>query len=152
MTHNEQLEDIRSQCRVWEEELAAEVAKLTARLDGIKANNPLEYEQLGAATERELARLENDLMDLRTFADTLPQEKADDSDTWGAYILRLMNDEEFRAAESYTAELGRLAQAKQLERFGEWHEYMDATVDLPILNAETYEAAMERQRQEDEDD
>lgn len=58
------------------------------------------------------------------------------ADTYWGYVA-MLDDEKFRSKEGHRAELGKLAQQKSLELLSGWHEYHDATVDIPILNADT---------------
>jgi hypothetical protein len=61
-----------------------------------------------------------------------------DMDTYWKYAA-LINDEKFKNKEDYRAELGRAAQEKARENLMELTDYIDQTVDFPLLNAETLE-------------
>lgn len=63
--------------------------------------------------------------------------KTDASTYWG--YLELLNDEKFRKEESYKAEIGRIAQAKARNELMQLEQYVDGTVDYPLLNADTME-------------
>lgn len=60
------------------------------------------------------------------------------ADTYWGYIA-LLDDEKYKTDESYMAEIGRLAQEKAKEDLMSLTEYIDKTVDYPLLNWETVE-------------
>lgn len=59
------------------------------------------------------------------------------SDTWWGYLQLIREDPEFRQSELNKAELGRIAQEKATKDLMELTEYIDGTVDRPLLNDES---------------
>ena len=64
------------------------------------------------------------------------------ADTYWGYVA-LLQDESYRQDESYKAELGRLAQKKAKDDLQSLTEFVDGTVDYPMLNAETMDKIKE---------
>lgn len=66
------------------------------------------------------------------------REKVSSADTYWGY-LEMLENLKYKEAEIYKAEIGRAAMEKaKLDLYGV-HEYMDKTVDHPILSAESLE-------------
>jgi len=90
--------------------------------------------------------------DIRYFTDKIKadrsnrRDKENSSDTYWGYVAMLEN-EDFRKEENYRADLLRIAAEKEKKKLGEWHQYRDGVLDLPILNTDTYKAAMEREKE-----
>tara|TARA_R110002110_G_scaffold198675_4_gene409093 strand:+ start:12192 stop:13013 length:822 start_codon:yes stop_codon:yes gene_type:complete len=60
------------------------------------------------------------------------------ADTYWGYN-QLLDDEKFRKQESREAELMKMAQEKALHDYGQYHTYVDKTLDVPFLTPETME-------------
>jgi hypothetical protein len=99
----------------------------------------------GAENEHvnQLNTLEKEIKNLsaRIKTDRQDRRKVETSaDTYWGWV-EMLNDEKYRMDESYKAELGRIAQEKAREDLMELTEYVDGTVDYPLLSAETMEKA-----------
>ena len=99
----------------------------------------------GAENEhvKQLDTLEKEIKHLsaRIKTDREGRRKVETSaDTYWGWV-ELLNDERYRSDESYKAELGRIAQEKAREDLMTLTEYVDKTVDYPLLSAETMEKA-----------
>lgn len=84
--------------------------------------------------------------DLKATRDQRIKIVESSKDTWAKY-LRLLENEEERERAGHEIELMKLAKEKVKEDLNEWHKYMDGGVDLPILNAETYEKRMAKDQE-----
>jgi hypothetical protein len=60
--------------------------------------------------------------------------KANEETYWG--YIQMLDDEKFRKSESRQAQLMKMAQDRAREKLYEYHEYMDGTVDVPLLTPE----------------
>jgi hypothetical protein len=82
--------------------------------------------------------------EIKTFMELLKadrtkrREVTNNADTyWG--LVEKLNDEKYRADESYKAELGRIAKDKAKNDLQELTNFVDGTLDYPLLNSETME-------------
>lgn len=63
--------------------------------------------------------------------------------------IKALQEKEFREKEEQEMELMRAAMDVETKRLGGYHEYMDGTVDQPLLNSDTVEM-VDRKEEEDE--
>lgn len=75
------------------------------------------------------------------------RQKETSADTYWGYVS-LLAEEKFKSEEAYRAELHNIAQQKAVEKLSEWHQYVDGSLDLPLLNSETYTKAMEKEKED----
>jgi hypothetical protein len=127
-------------------ELKAKVAELEITGDptdftmaqGIRGNLAL---MEGAKDQHvaSLQKLEQEIKHIsaKVKADRDNRRKVETSaDTYWGYV-ELLNDEKYKADESYKAELGRIAQEKSRDDLMSLTTFDDGTVDYPLLNEET---------------
>ena len=76
------------------------------------------------------------LKDLKATRDQRIQ-KIEDKKTSFFDLLKDLMDHEYQVKESREMELARLAMERETNKLSEYHEYVDGTVDKPILNEHT---------------
>ena len=87
---------------------------------------------------REMAsRLEKMMVNLKGTRDQRLQEVESSKDTMVGWIKMLMQQPELRKKIGMAMEKMRIAMKVEYERLSDYHQYIDGSVDQPILTAET---------------
>ena len=112
----------------WQERVFSIESQISAIRDSAKANTD-EQTKLQATA----VRLNDELKGSRKAR----VEKATDASMGWTDLLRKLEEEEFRNKAVRQSRLLDMASEKVKNEFGALHEYMDKTLDRPILNSET---------------
>lgn len=128
----EQLRDMEYQTedrdQKWQERVFSIESQISAIRDSAKANTD-EQTKLQATA----VRLNDELKGSRKAR----VEKATDASLGWTDLLRKLEEEEFRNKAVRQSRLLDMASERVKNELGELHEYMDKTLDRPILNSET---------------
>jgi len=84
------------------------------------------------------------IKDLKATRDQRFKQIESSKETW-TQQLRQLEDEDKRKKAGEEMEIMRLAKEKSKEQLGEYHTYVDGTVDMPLLTPET----IKRRREQD---
>jgi hypothetical protein len=83
------------------------------------------------------ARKATMLKDLKGTREQRIKAIEDSKQTFASLVKQIATDESFRTKIGIDMEKMRLAMEKEKERLSEYHEYLDGTVDQPLLTPET---------------
>ena len=77
------------------------------------------------------------LKDLKGTREQRIKAIEDSKQTFASLVKQIATDKSFRTKIGVDMEKMRLAMEKEKERLSEYHEYLDGTVDQPLLTPET---------------
>lgn len=140
---------------LWIARYESELRTAEARMNSIDDLNPPNKDKILPPLDKVIAELEAKYMRAAVLKAKLPPVRVldeNDVDSWSAYLTKLETDAAYREKENYIAEIGLLALNKAHAKLGEWHQFINDEIDLPILNHKTYEAAVERDNKPEEYD
>lgn len=120
--------DPKSRDQAWQEKVFSIESQLSSIRDSAKANTDEQTKLQMTAV-----RLNDELKGSRKAR----VEKATDASMGWTDLLRKIEEEEFRNRATRQSRLLDMASEKIKEEFGQLHQFMDQTLDRPILNSET---------------